>query len=108
MTGIQNPNPHPHRPGSPGHVHPTAVVDPRATLADDVSVGPYAVVDGPVSVGPGCVLHAHATVLGHTVLGRGNHVFPGAVIGAEPPRTSSTRARRPASRSVTTTGSAST
>ena len=77
-------NRHPHPQGSPGVIHPTAVVDPRATLADDVSVGPYAVVDGPVSVGPGCVLHAHATVLGHTVLGRGNHVFPGAVIGAEP------------------------
>ena len=66
------------------HVHPTAVVDPRAVLAPDVRVGPYAVVDGPVTLGAGCVLHAHAVVMGQTTLGPGNHVFPGAVLGAPP------------------------
>jgi UDP-N-acetylglucosamine acyltransferase len=65
-------------------VHPTAVVDPQAELADDVRVGPYAVVEGPVTLGPGCVLHAHAVVMGHTTLGANNHVFPGAVLGAPP------------------------
>jgi len=65
-------------------IHPTAVIDERATLADDVRVGPYAVIEGPVTLGRGCVLHAHATVLGHTVLGERNHVYPGAVIGTEP------------------------
>jgi len=65
-------------------IHPTAVIDPRATLAADVRVGPYCVVEGPVTLGPGCVLHGHATVLGNTVLGEGNRIFPGAVIGAEP------------------------
>ncbi len=79
-----NPQTKPQANPGPTGVHPTAVVDPRATLAEDVSVGPYAVVEGPVLLGRGCVLHAHATVLGHTVFGEGNHVFPGAVIGAEP------------------------
>ena len=65
-------------------VHPTAVIDPRAVLAPDVKVGPYAVVEGPVRIGPGCVLHAHAVVMGNTVLGPGNQVFPGAVLGAPP------------------------
>jgi len=65
-------------------VHSTAVIDPRAELASDVVVGPYAVVDGPVRLGPGCVLHAHAVVMGHTTLGAGNQVFPGAVLGAPP------------------------
>ena len=68
----------------PQGIHPTAVIDERARLADDVTVGPYAVIDGPVTLGPGCVLHAHATVLGHTVMGERNIVFPGAVIGTDP------------------------
>lgn len=67
-----------------GRVHPTAVVDPAATLADDVRVGPYAVIDGPVRIGPGCVIHAHAVLMGRTSLGQGNQVFPGAVLGAPP------------------------
>lgn len=65
-------------------VHPTAIVDPRARLAADVRVGPYAVVDGPVTLGPGCVLHAHSVVMGQTTLGADNQVFPGAVLGAPP------------------------
>ena len=65
-------------------VHPTAVVDPQAQLAPDVRVGPYAVVEGPVVIGEGCVLHAHAVVMGHTTIGKGNQVFPGAVLGAPP------------------------
>ena len=79
-----NSDPNPPAAMSPVGIHPTAVVDPRAMLADDVAIGPYAVVEGPVVLGRGCVLHAHATVLGHTVFGDANHVFPGAVIGAEP------------------------
>lgn len=67
-----------------GRIHPTAVIDPAATLADDVRVGPYAVIEGPVRVGPGCVIHAHAVLMGRTTLGQGNHVFPGAVLGAPP------------------------
>lgn len=65
-------------------IHPTAVIDERAQLAEDVEIGPYAVVDGPVRLGRGTKLHTHATVMGHTTLGEENVVFPGAVIGAEP------------------------
>ncbi len=66
------------------HIHTTAVIDPRAQLADDVKVGPWCVIQGPVHVGPGTVLHAHVTVMGNTHIGEGNIFFPGAVIGAEP------------------------
>ena len=60
-----------------------AVVDPRAELAHDVVVGPYAIVEAGVVLGPGCVLHAHAMVRGATVLGAGNVVHPFAVVGGE-------------------------
>jgi UDP-N-acetylglucosamine acyltransferase len=65
-------------------LHPTAIVDPRAELAQDVEVGPYAIVEAGVILGPGCVLHAHAVVRGPSVLGPRNVVHPFAVIGGEP------------------------
>lgn len=65
-------------------IHPTAVIDPQAEFGVGVVVGPHCVVQGPVQLGDGCVLHPQSTVMGKTMMGAGNHVFPGAVIGAEP------------------------
>jgi UDP-N-acetylglucosamine acyltransferase len=65
-------------------LHPSAVVDPRAELAGDVTVGPYAVVEAGAVLMDGCVLHAHAMVRGMTSLGRGCVVHPFAVVGGEP------------------------
>jgi UDP-N-acetylglucosamine acyltransferase len=65
-------------------VHATAIVDPRAELAEDVEIGPYAVVEGRVALSSGCVLHAHAIVRGPAVLAEGNVVHSFAVIGGEP------------------------
>jgi UDP-N-acetylglucosamine acyltransferase len=65
-------------------VHETAIVDRRAELADDVVIGPYAIVEAGVVLGPGCVLCAHAIVRGPALLGARNTVHPFAVIGGEP------------------------
>jgi UDP-N-acetylglucosamine acyltransferase len=68
-------------------VHPTALIDPAADLADDVQVGPYVVVEGPVEVGPGCVLKAGAHLIGPLRLGPGNQVYSHAVLGEQPQHT---------------------
>jgi len=60
------------------------MVDPRAELAADVVVGPYAIVEAGVILGAGCVLHAHAILRGPATLGDGNVVHPFAVVGGEP------------------------
>lgn len=65
-------------------IHSTAVIDPQAELAPDVTVGPWCVIQGPVRVGPGTELAAQVTLLGHTEIGAGNRFYPGAVIGADP------------------------
>lgn len=65
-------------------IHPTAVVDSRAELAEDVVVGAYAVIEGVVRIGAGSEVMAHACVMGETTLGEANRIFPGAVIGAVP------------------------
>jgi UDP-N-acetylglucosamine acyltransferase len=68
-------------------IHSAAIVDPHAELADDVVVGPYAVVEAGVAIAAGSVLHAHAVVRGPTSLGRDNVVHPFAVVGGEPQAT---------------------
>jgi UDP-N-acetylglucosamine acyltransferase len=68
----------------PSRVHPTAVIDPTARLADDVRVGPFALIEGPVQVGPGCVIRPHAHLIGPMTLGAGNDVGSGVVLGDRP------------------------
>ena len=65
-------------------IHPTALVDSGAELADDVEIGPYCLVESDVTLGPGTVLRSHAIVRRYTTLGRGNFVDTFAVLGGEP------------------------
>jgi len=65
-------------------IHPTAVVDPTAELAADVSIGPNAIVGADVVIGEGTELGPGAQVMGPTVLGKHNRVFPHACVGFEP------------------------
>lgn len=66
------------------NIHATAIIGPEAELADDVTVGPYAILEGPVKVGRGCRIGPHAVITGDTSLGERNVVGPHAVIGAFP------------------------
>lgn len=65
-------------------IHPLAVVDPSAELADDVIVGPFVNVEAHVSIGQGTHLDSHATIKAYTSLGRNNYVGQGTVLGGDP------------------------
>ena len=65
-------------------IHPTAIVDSRAKLGENVSIGPYSIIDGNVLIGEGTMIGAHCVVTGHTTMGKRNRVFAGAIIGSEP------------------------
>ena len=65
-------------------IHPTAVVDPKAQIADDVTVGPYCVVGPKVALGAGTVLEPHVVVGGRTTIGSNNHFFSFSAIGGIP------------------------
>jgi UDP-N-acetylglucosamine acyltransferase len=65
-------------------IHPTAVVQAGARVAEDVQIGPYCLVGEHVEIGPGCVLRAHVVVSGHTRLGANNRVYPFACLGEGP------------------------
>ena len=66
------------------NVDPHAVVSPRAELADDVTVGAFAIVGADVVLGPGCRIGPHAVVLGPTTMGRDNQVWQFASVGDAP------------------------
>ena len=65
-------------------VHPTAIVDPKAELADEVTVGPYAIIGPQVRIGAGTSVGAHATISGRTTIGARNRIFAHAALGGEP------------------------
>ncbi|MBC7931977.1 MAG: acyl-ACP--UDP-N-acetylglucosamine O-acyltransferase [Rubrivivax sp.] len=64
--------------------HPTAVVSPRASVARDVRVGPYAVIEDAVIIKSGCEIGAHAVVKRFTTLGERTRVYEHATLGGEP------------------------
>jgi UDP-N-acetylglucosamine acyltransferase len=66
------------------HIHPTAVIDPRAEIGEEVEVGPYAVVEGKVRVGDRCVIRPGAHLIGPLTMGCHNTVFSHAVLGERP------------------------
>jgi UDP-3-O-[3-hydroxymyristoyl] glucosamine N-acyltransferase len=70
---------HPPRPRVRG-VHPSALVDPDATLGDGVMVGPLAVIKAGARVGRDCIIGSQAYVGPGARLGDGCHLFPRAVV----------------------------
>jgi len=67
-----------------GRIHPTALVDPGAQIAEDVSIGPFSVVGPAVSIDAGSVLESHVVIGGRTSIGRDNHFHPFCSIGGVP------------------------
>ena len=65
-------------------VHRTALVDPAAKLARDVTVGPYSVIGPKVEVGEGTWIGAHVVLDGRIKIGRNNKIFHFASLGAPP------------------------
>ncbi len=65
-------------------IHPSAIIDPDARIADDVSIGPFSVVGADVEIGSGCVIGSHVVVKGPTTIGKHNQIFQFASVGEDP------------------------
>jgi UDP-N-acetylglucosamine acyltransferase len=65
-------------------IHPTALVDPGARLADDVSVGAYTIIGPHVEIGPGTRVGPHAVITGRTRIGARNRIWQFVSIGDVP------------------------
>jgi len=65
-------------------IHPTAIIEPGARLAANVSVGAYALIGPQVEVGEGSWIGPHVVIEGRTRIGRNNLVWQFCSIGAIP------------------------
>ncbi|RLK53122.1 acyl-[acyl-carrier-protein]--UDP-N-acetylglucosamine O-acyltransferase [Stenotrophomonas rhizophila] len=65
-------------------IHPTAVIDPSATLAADVRVGAFCLIGADVEIGAGTEIGPHCSIHGPTRIGRNNRFIGHAAIGGEP------------------------
>jgi UDP-N-acetylglucosamine acyltransferase len=65
-------------------IHPTAIISLEAELADDVQVGPYAIIEGPVRIGVGSIIEPQARLIGPLTMGARNQVCSNAVLGGRP------------------------
>ena len=65
-------------------IHPSAIISPKAKLADSVSVGPYSIISDQVSIGANTKIGAHCVIEGNTTIGKNCEIFTGAVVGSRP------------------------
>jgi len=62
-------------------IHPTAIVDPSARVAESAEIGPYCIVGADVEIGARTQLKAHVFLEGRLTIGEDNVFFPYSTIG---------------------------
>ena len=65
-------------------VHSTAIVDPNAKIGDEVTIGPFSVVEAEVSIGDRTIVGNNVTISSGTNIGKDCKIFHSASIGAIP------------------------
>jgi UDP-N-acetylglucosamine acyltransferase len=64
-------------------IHPSAIIEPGAQLAEDVEVGPFSVIGPQVTIESGTRVGPHVVINGHTSIGKDNRFYQFASIGEE-------------------------
>jgi UDP-N-acetylglucosamine acyltransferase len=62
-------------------IHPTAIVDPLARIAESAEIGPFCIVGAEVEIGRRTRLMAHNYLEGPTIIGDDNIFFPYSTVG---------------------------
>jgi UDP-N-acetylglucosamine acyltransferase len=65
------------------NIHPTAIIEDGAQIADDATIGAFAYIGKNVTIGPGTHIQHHASLEGFTTFGECNSVFPYASLGGQ-------------------------
>lgn len=62
-------------------IHPTAIVDPQARIAESAEIGPYCIIGADVEIGARTRLLAHLYLEGPLLVGEDNIFYPYSTIG---------------------------
>ena len=68
----------------PTSIHPTAIVDKKAKLSEDVTIGPYCIIGPHAALGDRCECKSHIVIEGHTTIGSDCVIYPFASLGTPP------------------------
>ena len=65
-------------------IHNTAIIDPKAKISSNVSIGAFTVIGPNVEIGENTIIQSHVSIIGNTKLGKNNKIYPFASIGNDP------------------------
>ena len=65
-------------------IHPTAVVDPKAEIGEDVEIGPYSIIEKEAVIGAGSRIRSHAFIGERAELGEKCQIYQFASVGEAP------------------------
>ncbi|ASF47261.1 acyl-ACP--UDP-N-acetylglucosamine O-acyltransferase [Methylovulum psychrotolerans] len=65
-------------------IHPTALIDRKAEVAEGVTIGAYSVIGADVKIASGTQIGSHVVVKGPTSIGKDNRIYQFASIGEDP------------------------
>jgi UDP-N-acetylglucosamine acyltransferase len=66
------------------NIHPTAIVDPKAELGKNISIGPYTIINEGVRIGDNVQIGSNVLIDSGTIIERNCKVHHGAVLGTPP------------------------
>jgi len=65
-------------------IHPTAVVDPKAGIGEDVEIGPYSIIEKDVVIGSGTRIRSHVFIGEGAEIGKKCQIYQFASVGEAP------------------------
>ncbi|MBP6104510.1 MAG: acyl-[acyl-carrier-protein]--UDP-N-acetylglucosamine O-acyltransferase, partial [Gammaproteobacteria bacterium] len=66
-------------------IHKQAIIDPKASIAADVEIGPWTIIGPDVEIQSGTVVASHVVIKGPTSIGRDNKIYQFATLGEDSP-----------------------
>ena len=65
-------------------IHKTAIIDPKAKISSNITIGAYSVIGPDVEIDKNTIIHSHVNISGYTKIGKENKIYPFASIGNDP------------------------
>ena len=62
----------------------TAIIDPKANISSNVSIGAYSIIGPNVEIGEDSIIQSHVSIVGNTKIGKKNKIYSFASIGSDP------------------------
>ena len=65
-------------------IHKTALISNKAIIGNNVSIGPYCIIEDDVIIGDNTKIDAHSIIKQYSTIGQNSHIFSHCVIGEIP------------------------